>query len=281
MLASFTHSMNVEPRTLTLKPIGYISTPFKDRYDAPRQPGIGEPQLGTITLNPNENFETGLEDLAGFEKIWLLYWFDRNENWKPKVLPPRGSATKRGVFATRSPHRPNPIGLSLVDLIGVEGRVIRVSGVDLLDGTPILDVKPYLPYTEAFPDAKIGWLEDSESIENGDVESAPYVLRWASLATEQLSWLEHYGIALRDRTEQILSHSPFPHPYRRIKNLGDGLFEFAIRSWRLLFRVEEYIVEIQRIKSGYEERVLGSTSDEDLHDGPAHRAFHTAWPEKI
>jgi tRNA-Thr(GGU) m(6)t(6)A37 methyltransferase TsaA len=273
--------MDAEPRTLTLKPIGYISTPFKDRYDAPRQSGIGAPQLGIITLNPNENFETALEDLAGFEKIWLLYWFDRNEHWKPKVLPPRGSEIKRGMFATRSPHRPNPIGLSLVDVLSIEGRVIRVSGVDLLDGTPIFDIKPYLAYSEAFPDARMGWLENSDNSETGDVKPTQYVLHWSTLATEQLVLLEHYGIALRDRAEHILSHSPFPHPYRRVKDVGDGLFEFAIRSWRLVFRVEEHLVKIQRIKSGYNERALKSARNDDLHDGPAHRVFHGEWPEEI
>src|SRR5579872_4173801 len=139
----------MELQPLILYPIGTIRTPFTDRVDAPRQPDhTGGGASGKIILEPGKNFEQALEDLEGFEKIWLIYQFDRNINWKPKVLPPRADRIKRGVFATRSPHRPNPIGLSLVTLVEVEGRNIYVDGVDILDKTPVFDLKPYLPYAE-------------------------------------------------------------------------------------------------------------------------------------
>src|ERR1700709_1827461 len=97
--------------TLTLSPIGIIRTPFRDRADAPRQPRAelksGE---GKILLNAGQNFEQALEDLDGFDFIWIVSWFHKNENWKPKVLPPRGSKIKRGVLATGSQHRPQPTG---------------------------------------------------------------------------------------------------------------------------------------------------------------------------
>src|SRR5882724_8849522 len=103
---------------LTLDPIGVIHTPFKDRAQAPRQPRADSKTAeGTIVLRSGQNFEQALDDLAGFEYIWIVSWFHKNSNWKPKVRPPRGSKIKRGVFATRSPHRPNPIGLSLARLI--------------------------------------------------------------------------------------------------------------------------------------------------------------------
>ncbi len=110
--------------TLSIEPIGYLRTTANKRHEAPRQPGSSESDLpGRIVLEAGHNYEQAVEDLSGFSKIWLIYWFDRNENWKPMVLPPRGPAgKKRGVFATRSPHRPNPIGLSLVDLIEIKGR---------------------------------------------------------------------------------------------------------------------------------------------------------------
>ena len=115
----------MELQPLLLHPIGIIRTPFTDRVDAPRQPDHnGGGSSGKIILEPGHNFEQALEDLDGFEKIWLLYQFDRNTNWKPQVLPPRGDRIKRGVFATRSPHRPNPIGLSLVTLLEIDGRNI-------------------------------------------------------------------------------------------------------------------------------------------------------------
>ena len=167
-------------RTLTLEPIGYLRTTANKRYEAPRQPGSSDVDLpGRVILNDGQNFEQALKDLDGFSKIWLIYWFDRNENWKPMVTPPRGPAVKRGVFATRAPYRPNPIGLSLVDLVEIKGRTLYVANVDLLDKTPILDIKPYLPYAEAYPDAKAGWLEglaDSDFTINFD-ESIPLDMR--------------------------------------------------------------------------------------------------------
>ena len=97
-------------------------------------------------------------DLEGFDRIWLVFAFDRSEGWTTEVKPPRGGP-KRSVLATRSPHRPNPVGLSSVELVAVEDRALRVRGIDLLDGTPILDIKPYVPYADAFPDARAGWID--------------------------------------------------------------------------------------------------------------------------
>ena len=146
---------------LVLHPIGVIRTPYHDRYDAPSQPGLDDRNAeGKIVLDSGHNYEQALADLEGFEKIWLIYWFNRNTGWKPKIQVPRGPRTKRGVFATRSPYRPNPIGLSLVTLLSIKGRILRVGAVDILDKTPLLDIKPYLPNTEAFPSAKNGWLSE-------------------------------------------------------------------------------------------------------------------------
>ena len=117
-----------------------------------------------IEFLPGNNFEQALDDIEGMERLWLIYLFHRNQGWKPKVMPPRGDK-KRGLFATRSPHRPNSIGMSCVRLESREGRKLWVSEYDLLDRTPILDVKPYLPYADSFPDAKTGWLEGLEDDE--------------------------------------------------------------------------------------------------------------------
>jgi tRNA-Thr(GGU) m(6)t(6)A37 methyltransferase TsaA len=130
-------------------PIGYVRSPFREKADAPRQATLAD-VTGTIELLPE--YVDGLSDLEGFDRIWVLFWFDRAEGWKPKVLPPR-STEKRGVFATRSPHRPNPIGASAIRLDRIEGNVLHVRDLDILDGTPVIDLKPYIAYADAFPDA--------------------------------------------------------------------------------------------------------------------------------
>jgi len=143
--------------------IAHVRSPYARRIDAPHQSTVvtgtetgaeAEARIEFVDGLPAEAFA----DLAGFERIWLLFVFHRSEGWKPQVRPPRGGG-KRGVLATRSPHRPNAIGLSAVELVAVEERALRVRGVDLLDGTPILDIKPYVPYADAFPAARAGWID--------------------------------------------------------------------------------------------------------------------------
>lgn len=148
----------------TLRPIGVVRTPYARRMDAPHQPSVvagtetGQPAEATLELDSWVP-EAALRDLEGFQRLWLIFAFHLSEGWAPLVQPPRGPRAKRGVLATRSPHRPNPLGLSCVELVAVEGRVLRLRGVDLLDGTPVLDLKPYVPYADAFPDAGAGWID--------------------------------------------------------------------------------------------------------------------------
>lgn len=264
--------------SLTFQPIGVIRTPFTDRYRAPRQPGADSaPAVGVIELEPRRNFEQALEDLAGFERIWIVSWFHRNKTWKPKVLPPRGSKSKRGLFATRSPHRPNPIGLSLVRLLSVKDRTLRVEGVDLLDGTPILDIKPYLPYAEAFPNARIGWLEETATAER---DGNLFEVVWSTLAREQGDWLQReHAIELHTHAETVLRRDPLPHPYRRISKQKSGGLQLALKSWRILFSVDGAHVLIERIASGYSAAALRKARKGSLHDHAAHLEFHRVWPE--
>jgi tRNA (adenine37-N6)-methyltransferase len=261
---------------LTVTPIGIIRTPYQEKYHAPRQPGVGEEKVvGTIELYAHQNYEQALEDLDGFDYVWLLSWFNKNTDWKPKVLPPRGGRTKRGLFATRSPHRPNPIGISLCKLIDVKGRFLRVENPDLLDGTPILDIKPYLPYAESFPDADIGWLEEVENI-----ESPPYTVTLSETAQQQSDWLKkEHDIHLIDRAVNILSFDPFPHSYRRIMPDEAGGYVIAMKSWRLHYSIEAQTVHITAIVSGYAHDVIlrHEQSHEPLHDHRAHVEFHQRW----
>jgi tRNA-Thr(GGU) m(6)t(6)A37 methyltransferase TsaA len=113
-----------------------------------------------IELDQKKVPSIALKDLEGFSRIWVLSFLHLNHHWNPTVCPPRGDRVRRGTLATRAPHRPNPIGLSALKLVRVEGHRIFVEGIDLLDGTPILDIKPYVPYCDAFPDAKAGYVDE-------------------------------------------------------------------------------------------------------------------------
>ncbi len=151
------------------QPIGTLHSPYANRIDAPHQSTVtagtetGESAVATLELADWLD-ERVLQDLEGFERIWLIYVFNRNDGWRSTVKPPRGGP-KRGVLATRSPHRPNMIGLSAVKLEKIEGRKLYLLGVDLLEGTPILDIKPYVPYADAFPDSAAGWIDTHDLIQ--------------------------------------------------------------------------------------------------------------------
>ena len=165
-----------EPQSpICFRPIAFIRSPYARRIDAPHQSTV---VAGTETGDAADAIvefvadipETAFRDLAGFDRIWLLFAFHRSEGWKPEVKPPRGGR-KRGVLATRSPHRPNAIGLSAVQLLAVEAACLRVRGIDLLDGTPILDIKPYVPYADAFPGSRAGWIDAVDAVSGR--QSAP------------------------------------------------------------------------------------------------------------
>lgn len=139
--------------------IGRARTPWVRREDAPHQPVASPETEGTLEIDAE--YAPALEDLDSFERIWIVFLFDRNSGWTLRVKPPRGGP-KRGILATRAPDRPSRIGLTNAALQSVdvaEGRIV-VRGLDLLDGTPILDVKPYLPMVDAWPEAGHGWLEE-------------------------------------------------------------------------------------------------------------------------
>jgi len=147
-------------RATLLRPIGIIHTPHRDQAGAPIQPTFAEGARGTITIF--DPYVEALSDLSGFERIWLLFEFDRSAPWASRVIPYRDVVT-RGLFATRAPARPNPIGLSAVRLLSIDGNTLQVEGVDMLDGTPLLDIKPYVPAFDAYPDSRAGWVGASAS----------------------------------------------------------------------------------------------------------------------
>jgi tRNA-Thr(GGU) m(6)t(6)A37 methyltransferase TsaA len=143
---------------LELHPIGIVHSPFKQSVGTPIQASIAQGAIGAVEVFPA--FAEGLKDLEGFDRTWLLYWFDRAA--APKlIVTPYLDDQPHGVFATRAPARPNPIGMSAVRLLRVEGCTLHVADVDILDGTPLLDIKPYVPRFDHLPAERTGWLEQA------------------------------------------------------------------------------------------------------------------------
>jgi tRNA-Thr(GGU) m(6)t(6)A37 methyltransferase TsaA len=147
------------PGVIRMRPIGFVRSPYATREDVPRGLGTRHEAEGTIELAPG--LADGLRDIEGFSHLYVVWVFDRSEGFELVGTNPT-DGLPHGVFATRSPHRPNPIGLTVVELLGREGAVLRVRGIDMLDGTPVLDLKPYL---SGVPAEKLrrGWLAEAEA----------------------------------------------------------------------------------------------------------------------
>ena len=145
---------------LRIKPMGVIETPFHEPAGTPIQPSRANGAQGKVRLDPQ--FWPGLQDLAGFERVWLIYWLHRQPA-SSLVVTPFLDKQSRGVFATRAPARPTPIGMSAVRLIGIQDGVLEVADVDVLDGTPLLDIKPYVPEFDSYPASRAGWFDESKS----------------------------------------------------------------------------------------------------------------------
>jgi tRNA (adenine37-N6)-methyltransferase len=214
----------IEP--ITYVPIGVIRSSFVTTYDAPRQPGAdGNGASAVIELFPHTHIQQALIDLQGFSHIWVVVHLHKVHHWKPKVLPPR-ETQKRGVFATRSPHRPNAIGLSCVPLLYIRGRRIGLGQHDFLSGTPVLDIKPYIPQYDSIPDAQQGWVQSIES-------NKYHVYGYEALPEDVMVYV------LR-----TLRQSPFPHPYKRIKFVDGNEYELRYKTLRIRFTVDGLVVNI-------------------------------------
>jgi tRNA-Thr(GGU) m(6)t(6)A37 methyltransferase TsaA len=272
------------PASYHFEPIGVVRSPFDERAEAPRQaaaPG-GREVRGRIELFEGRGFEDALEGLAGWDYAWVLFVFHKNveqgRGWKPKVLPPRAT-TKQGVFATRSPHRPNPIGMSAVRIERVEGLVVHVRELDILDGTPVLDLKPYVPYADAHPGARSGWLDTPDpAVFAGPLPRDPgpaWEVVFSESALGQLQWLLARGVDLRAPIEAALALGPQPHAYRRIRKHEGGL-RLALKEWRVDFAVDGTRLVVRGLRSGYRPRELAADARLDVH-----RAFEAAFAPPV
>jgi tRNA-Thr(GGU) m(6)t(6)A37 methyltransferase TsaA len=214
------------------KPIGEIHSCFKEKFGIPRQAGLASEATATLELFPPYDSEEALAELAGFSHIWLLFVFHQalREDWCPTVRPPRLGGNRRiGVFASRAPFRPNPIGLSAVRLEGIDcqdGRCrLQLRGADLVEGTPVLDIKPYLPYADALPEAVAGYAAEAPA--------ARFEVEFSETAAAQCARYEQTRFpALRQLITQVLQTDPRP-AYRTSQGdeqcYGMRLYDFDLQ----------------------------------------------------
>lgn len=258
---------------IKIKPIGVLHSDLAYRYETPRQGVLAGEKISVIELLPKMNFEQAVKDLDGFDRIWVIYQFHLNPNWKPLVSPPRHTRKKIGLFATRSPHRPSQIGMSCVKLVKIDGLKIFISESDILDGSPVLDIKPYLPYSDSFPESKTGWVKS---------DSMPrYEVSFSEKAENQCKWLkEEANINLENFARLQLEFAPTDTSRKRISNFSpdnnkaDQKFILAYRTWRIVFQFSdgEEKVEVIKITSGYTNDELQQRADK-YEDKKLHKKF--------
>lgn len=223
---------------ISITPIAHMKSDFSTKFGIPRQSGLVQQLRSTIVFQPEFRNADALRGIEGFSHLWIIWQFSEavRTQWSPTVRPPRlGGNTRMGVFATRSPFRPNNLGLSCVKLLGVEetaefGTVIHVGGADLMDGTPIFDIKPYIPYADCQPDA-IG----------GFTDTAANFLLEVDFPASLLSLLPE---TKRDAAVQVLSHDPRPS-YQRKPGRVYGL---TFAGFDIRFTVEESTLTVVAVE---------------------------------
>lgn len=222
-----------------IKIIAHIRSDFPTKFGLPRQSGLVSELRAEIVFEPEYRNPDALRGLEGFSHLWIIWEFSeaKREHWSPTVRPPRlGGNTRMGVFATRSPFRPNPIGLSCVEILGIRqdkelGPVIEVGGADLMDGTPIYDIKPYIPYADAHPEAKEGFTAQNQGY-HLEVEIPEELQK--ELPPDKLEGL--HGILAQD-----------PRP--SYQDDPERIYGFEYAGYEVKFRVNEnrlFVVKIER-----------------------------------
>jgi tRNA-Thr(GGU) m(6)t(6)A37 methyltransferase TsaA len=222
-----------------MNPIGVVKSCFSEKFGVPRQSMMIQEATGIVKLEPNPDYRTALNHLEGFSHVWIIFLFHQNgdKKWTPTIHPPRVDAPRKvGVFASRSPHRPNPIGMSAVKLEKIDydapgGIEIHLSGVDILDGTPVLDIKPYLPFADSIPTASSGWA-------GGEIPRYP-----VTFSPECLQSLDEYSKdrhpRLKELITEILEWDPRPTSQRRSMKIESPECE----GMRFGFRIFDFDVQ--------------------------------------
>lgn len=219
---------------ITIEPVARMRSDFATKFGIPRQSGLVQDLRSTIVFEPKYRNPEALRGIEGYDYLWLIWQFSEavREEWSPTVRPPRlGGNARMGVFATRSPFRPNSLGLSCVQLLGVEhtqefGTVLHVGGADLMDGTPIFDVKPYVPYADSHPDAKGGFTDGA----------GEYLLQVDFPQT----LLEKLPEEKRSAAVGVLSHDPRPSYQRK----PGRIYGLSFAGWDIRFTVDGDILTV-------------------------------------
>lgn len=216
-------------KPFSLTPIGIIRSPWKEKFAVPPQPRLIQDGGGELHLFSPYHHPEAVRGLEGFSHLWLLFIFHQTmeSGWRPTVRPPRlGGNARIGVFATRSPFRPNPIGMSLVELLDIRyqknGVILQLGSLDVVDGTPVIDIKPYLPYAEALPDARANFVQQTP-------DSVMPVI-FSATAQQHITQLQQYP-NLKHFITQVLAQDPRPAYHKRTEPQR----EYTV--WLLVFNV--------------------------------------------
>ncbi len=220
-------------------PIGVVRSPFADKFGIPRQARLAPAAQARVQLLPPYDREEAFVGLDGFSHVWLLWVFHADcltAGWQPMVHPPRlGGRVKVGVFASRAPYRPNPLGISALPHQGLvrerDGLFLRVSGVDVLDGTPVLDIKPYVPYADAIPQARGGFASPPAS---------PLTVKFSPQAEAQLNAAA--SLQLRALIVQIISQDPRPGYLHRYPERSE--FGLRLHGYNVRWRIDHHLAEV-------------------------------------
>lgn len=249
---------------ITFKYIGHFICDRDYKDEQPRQ-GVFSDAGGYIELSKGENYEQALKDLDGFDYIWVIFVFHHNSTWKPVTNPPYSDGNgKKGVFATRSPYRPNPIGMSCVRLNRISGNKIYVEASDILNNTPVLDIKPYISDYDSFPEASRGWLDN--------VVKDNYSIQYSHEAEVKVNYLKELSVDLTGAISSQLAFNPFDKTRKKFE-AGDKGFIFRFKTWMIKFTITDNLITIENIYSGYKEynTLCGNDTLEDLE---IHRLFN-------
>lgn len=229
---------------MDISPIGHIRSPYKQKFAIPRQPGLVKGAVGEIVFTEDFSDPNCLRGIDQFSHLWLLFRFHEtaDKGWAPLVQPPRlGGREKVGVFASRSTFRPNAIGLSVVENLGWEHRgsllTLRVGGIDLLDGTPVIDIKPYLPYADCLPDAGAGYAEDAPG--------GAFDVTFSPAAGAALQSLAPDYPGLEALVRDVLAQDP--RPAWRHRDPDDKQYGMSLYDLNIKWRVEGNCIQVTAV----------------------------------